>query len=207
MINGLWGKKVGMTQVFSDTNKVIPVTVIDMADWYITQIKTVAKDGYSAIQLGCIKQRFAQQELSLDWLKQSKKYFSILKEIRLQSDAYAPVVGERIEMSSFLEQGKAVDVFGVSIGRGFAGGMKRHGFSGGPASHGDMLGRRPGSIGNMRTRGRVIKGKRMPGHFGVEQHVIQNLEIIKIEPQARMLLVKGSVPGKTGSLLFLKKRG
>ena len=196
-----------MTQVFSDTNKVIPVTVIDMADWYITQIKTVAKDGYSAIQLGCIKQRFAQQELSLDWLKQSKKYFSILKEIRLQSDAFAPVVGERIEMSSFLEQGKAVDVFGVSIGRGFAGGMKRHGFSGGPASHGDMLGRRPGSIGNMRTRGRVIKGKRMPGHFGVEQHVIQNLEIIKIEPQARMLLVKGSVPGKTGSLLFLKKRG
>ena len=110
-------------------------------------------------------------------------------------------------MSSVLEQGKAVDVFGVSIGRGFAGGMKRHGFSGGPASHGDMLGRRPGSIGNMRTRGRVIKGKRMPGHFGVEQHVIQNLEIIKIEPQARMLLVKGSVPGKTGSLLFLKKRG
>ncbi len=207
MINGLWGKKVGMTQVFSDTNKVIPVTVIDMADWYITQIKTVAKDGYSAIQLGCIKQRFAQQELSLDWLKQSKKYFSILKEIRLQNDAFAPVVGERIEMSSFLEQGKAVDVFGVSIGRGFAGGMKRHGFSGGPASHGDMLGRRPGSIGNMRTRGRVIKGKRMPGHFGVEQHVIQNLEIIKIEPQARMLLVKGSVPGKTGSLLFLKKRG
>ena len=207
MINGLWGKKVGMTQVFSDTNKVIPVTVIDMADWYITQIKTVAKDGYSAIQLGCIKQRFADQELSLDWLKQSKKYFSILKEIRLQSDAFAPVVGERIEMSSFLEQGKAVDVFGVSIGRGFAGGMKRHGFSGGPASHGDMLGRRPGSIGNMRTRGRVIKGKRMPGHFGVEQHVIQNLEIIKIEPQARMLLVKGSVPGKTGSLLFLKKRG
>ena len=196
-----------MTQVFSDTNKVIPVTVIDMADWYITQIKTVAKDGYSAVQLGCIKQRFAQQELSLDWLKQSKKYFSILKEIRLQSDAFAPVVGERIEMSSFLEQGKAVDVFGVSIGRGFAGGMKRHGFSGGPASHGDMLGRRPGSIGNMRTRGRVIKGKRMPGHFGVEQHVIQNLEIIKIEPQARMLLVKGSVPGKTGSLLFLKKRG
>ena len=196
-----------MTQVFSDTNKVIPVTVIDMADWYITQIKTVAKDGYSAIQLGCIKQRFADQELSLDWLKQSKKYFSILKEIRLQSDAFAPVVGERIEMSSFLEQGKAVDVFGVSIGRGFAGGMKRHGFSGGPASHGDMLGRRPGSIGNMRTRGRVIKGKRMPGHFGVEQHVIQNLEIIKIEPQARMLLVKGSVPGKTGSLLFLKKRG
>ena len=207
MINGLWGKKVGMTQVFSDTNKVIPVTVIDMADWYITQIKTVAKDGYSAVQLGCIKQRFAQQELSLDWLKQSKKYFSILKEIRLQSDAFAPVVGERIEMSSFLEQGKAVDVFGVSIGRGFAGGMKRHGFSGGPASHGDMLGRRPGSIGNMRTRGRVIKGKRMPGHFGVEQHVIQNLEIIKIEPQARRLLVKGSVPGKTGSLLFLKKRG
>ena len=196
-----------MTQVFSDTNKVIPVTVIDMADWYITQIKTVAKDGYSAIQLGCIKQRFAQQELSLDWLKQSKKYFSILKEIRLQSDAFAPVVGERIEMSSFLEQGKAVDVFGVSIGRGFAGGMKRHGFAGGPATHGDMLGRRPGSIGNMRTRGRVIKGKRMPGHFGVEQHVIQNLEIIKIEPQARMLLVKGSVPGKTGSLLFLKKRG
>jgi large subunit ribosomal protein L3 len=207
MINGLWGKKVGMTQVFSDTNKVIPVTLIDIADWYITQIKTVAKDGYEAVQLGCVKPRFAAEGFSLDWLKHTKKYFSALKEVRLSESIPSLEVGQRPDIASILEQGKSVDVFGTSIGRGFAGAMKRHGFAGGPATHGDMLGRRVGSIGNMRTRGRVIKGKRMPGHFGVEKHVANNLEIIKIEPQAHMLLVKGCVPGKTGSLLFLKRRG
>ena len=207
MVNGLWGKKVGMTQVFSDAHKVVPVTLIDMSDWYVTQVKTMDKDGYQAIQLGCVKPRFAEQEFSADWLKDAKKYFRVLREVRLQEDATAPAIGERPEMSSILEQGQAVDVFGVSIGRGFAGGMKRHGFKGGRASHGDKLGRAPGSMGNMRSRGRVIKGKKLPGHFGVESHVMKNLEIIKIEPQAHMVLVKGSVPGKTGSLVFLKKRG
>lgn len=207
MVNGLWGRKVGMTQVFSDASKVVPVTLIDLADWYVTQVKTKEKDGYQAVQLGCIKSKFAGKEFLADWIKDTKKYFSALKEVRLKEEAEMPSVGQRLDMSAVLEQGNAVDVFGVSIGRGFAGGMKRHGFSGGRASHGDKLGRGPGSMGNMRSRGRVIKGKKLPGHFGVEQHVIKNLEIIKIEPQAQIVLVKGSVPGKTGSLVFLKKRG
>jgi len=206
-MNGLWGKKIGMSQIFSDTNRVVPVTVIDLADWYITQVKTVAKDGYSAVQLGCVKKRFAEQEFSADWIKKANKHFSFVREVRFDSESYAPRIGERIDVGALLDQVKAVDVFGVSIGKGFCGGMKRHGFSGGPATHGDMLGRRPGSIGNMRTRGRVIKGKRMAGHYGVEGHVAQNLDIIKVEPQAYTIFVKGSVPGKAGSLLFLKKRG
>lgn len=207
MVNGLWGKKVGMTQIFSDTHKVIPVTLIDMANWYITQVKTMENDGYQAIQMGCVKSKFTKQEFLEEWTKDTKKYFSVLREVRLKEEAAVFTVGEHPDLGVILEQNQAVDVFGISIGRGFSGAMKRHGFKGGRASHGDKLGRAPGSLGNMRSRGRVIKGKKLPGQFGVEKHVMKNLKIIKIDPQSHMVFVKGSVPGKTGSLVFLKKRG
>ncbi len=206
MVNGLWGKKIGMTQVFAENNKVVPVTAIDVANWFITQIKSKEQDGYSAVQLGCIKEKFAGQPFSSEWLKNPQKYFSIFKEVSLSDSSDSVTVGQQADLATLLAVGENVDVFGITIGRGFQGGVKRHGFAGGPGSHGGKLGRGPGSVGNMRSRGRVIKNQRMAGHMGVEQRVMKNLEIIKVEPSAQVVLIKGSVPGKSGSLVFVKKR-
>ncbi len=208
MINGFWGTKIGMTQVFSDDHKVVPVTVIDLARWFVTQIKTVEKDGYSAVQLGCVKKRYESSEFSSDWMQEPHKYFSVRKEVRLQKNLEKDFsVGSAVNIDDIIAKGDNVDVIGTTIGRGFQGGVKRHGFKGGRASHGDKLGRKNGSLGYMRSQGRVIKNKRMPGHMGVDRCMIKNLEIVQIEPQGRIVLVKGSVPGKSGSLVYLRKCG
>lgn len=208
MINGFWGTKIGMTQVFSDDHKVVPVTVIDLARWLVTQVKTKQKDGYSAVQLGCVKKRFESSEFSSEWMDEPQKYFSVRREVRLAEDLSQDLqVGSVFNINEFIAKGDNVDVVGVTIGRGFQGGVKRHGFTGGVASHGSKLGRKGGSLGYMRSQGRVIKNKRMPGHMGVDRCMIKNLEVLQIEPQARIVLVKGSVPGKSGSLVYLKKRG
>jgi len=205
MITGIWGKKIGMTQVFVK-NKVVPVTVIDVAHWIVTQIKTNDSDGYSAVQVGGIKKKYVNEPFSADWLQKPKRYFATLREVRLANDASADVkVGKPLELSAVLTVGDAVDVFGKTRGCGFAGVVKRHGFHGAPASHGSTMGRRTGSLSFMRSRGRVIKGKRMPGHMGNESCVMQKLEVITIESGARVVAVKGSIPGKTGSLVFLRK--
>ncbi len=204
MIHGLWGRKIGMTQVFSSENKVVPVTAIEIVNWYVTQIKTKDVDTYSAVQIGCIKKKYAEQPFSNDWLSNPKKYFSILKEVRLDKDATELSVGQKTpDLENVFEHGQKVDVVGTTKGCGFAGGMRRHGFSGGKASHGSKLGRAPGSLSFMRRQGRVIKGKKMPGHMGVDRRVMTNLEVIKISPE--MVLVKGSVPGKAGTFVFVKK--
>lgn len=209
MVNGLWGKKVGMTQVFSEKNKVVPVTVIDIANWYVTQIKTLETDGYDAVKLGCVKSKFADQPFSHDWLHEPRKYFSAFKEVpveKMQGEEQVPVeIGAKAEAGTFLTAGDTVDVFGVTKGAGFQGVVKRHGFSGGRASHGATFGRFTGGLSFMRSKGRVIKGKRMPGHMGTERRVMKNLEVIRIEPEAHVVLVKGSVPGKSGSLVFFRK--
>lgn len=208
MINGFWGTKIGMTQVFSDDHKVVPVTVIDLARWVVTQVKTTQKDGYSAVQLGCVKKRFEASEFSSSWMEEPQKYFSVRREVRLVEDLTQDLqVGSAFNINEFITKGDNVDVVGVSIGRGFQGGVKRHGFTGGVASHGSKLGRKGGSLGFMRSQGRVMKNKRMPGHMGVDRCMIKNLEVVQIEPQARIVLVKGSIPGKSGSLVYLKKRG
>ncbi len=136
-----------------------------------------------------------------------QRYFSVLKEVRLTASSEGVAAGQLApDVAQLLSKGESVDIFGVSFGHGFQGAVKRHGFTGGRGSHGDKLGRGPGSIGSMHTRGRVMKGKKLPGHMGVERCVMKNLEVVKIEPSAKVLLVKGSVPGKTGSLVFVKKR-
>lgn len=206
MINGLWGRKIGMTQVFTDEHKVVPVTVIDLADWFITQVKTKEQDGYQAVQVGCVKKKYAGQNFSAEWLQEPKKYFSALKEVALADNAESVTVGQPADIEAILAKGDSVDVFGITVGRGFQGGVKRHGFSGGRGSHGDKLGRAPGSLSHMRSQGRVIKGKKMPGHMGTERRVIKNLEIIRIESKAQVVFVKGSVPGKSGALVFVRKR-
>ncbi len=207
MVRGLWGKKIGMAQVFSEEKRVVPVTAIDISNWYITQIKTEEIDGYSAVQVGCLKYRYVDQAFSTDWIKAPEKYFSVLKEIRTDNKLEGVEVGSPADFLSILSAGDNVDVFGVSKGAGFQGVVKRYNFAGGRASHGATFGRFTGSLGCMRSRGRVMKGQRMPGHMGVQQCVMKNLEVVKVESDANVVLVKGSVPGKSGSLVFVKKAG
>lgn len=207
MINGIWGKKIGMTQVFSDDHKVVPVTAVDVSDWYVTQVKTKERDGYDAVQLGCVRKQQKDQLFSSEWLSAPKKSFSALREVRLTDTSHTFEVGQQPDFNTLLQPGAIVDVFGVTIGKGFQGVVKRHGFTGGVASHGSKLGRRPGSLACQRSSGRVSKGKKMPGHMGGSQRVMKNLKVIKVEANARILFIKGSLPGKTGSLVFVRKCG
>lgn len=204
MMRGLWGKKIGMTQMFSEDKKLIPVTAIDISNWCITQIKTEEKDGYNAVQLGFIRKKYSDQEFSSDWLKNKNKYFSILREVKIDKPEDFKE-GKISDISDILKEGDIIDVFGITKGAGFQGAVKRHGFAGGKASHGAVFGRFPGALSFMRRQGKVPKGKKMPGHMGVDRRVMKNLKIIKIEPDASVLLVAGSVPGKSGSLVFVKK--
>ncbi len=204
-MTGIWGKKIGMTQVF-DENKVVPVTVVEASHWYVTNVRTHERDGYSAVQVGCVKPRFRDQAFSADWIKKPNEFFSYVREVRLDEDPNAEhfAIGSLVEVSA-LQEGEKVDAFGVSIGRGFSGVMRRHNFSGPPASHGSRMGRRPGSIGGPRTQGKVLKGKKMPGHFGAENKAIRGLRVVSVKPEEHVVLIKGSVPGKVGSLVFLRK--
>src|SRR5579885_1671934 len=204
MVKGLWGKKIGMTQIFSE-NGVVPVTVIDVANWFITQVKTKDRDGYNAVQIGRVKDKYAQQAFSADWLKKPNEYFSVMREVHLGEEAGNFTVGEPANFITSINTGEMVDVTGITKGCGFAGVVRRHDFNGPPASHGSTMGKRTGSLSFMRSRGRVIKGKRMPGHMGVDQQVMQGLEVIKVEPETQIVAVTGSVPGKAGSLVFIEK--
>lgn len=206
MLNGLWGKKIGMTQVFSDDHQVVPVTVIDVGNWVVTQVKTKERDGYNAVQFGCVRLKHQGKEFSADWVHAPKDYFSVLREVQLSGDTDAQfTVGQSADITAVLGAGDVVDVFGVTIGKGFQGVIKRHGHSGGRGSHGDKLGRGPGSLTGMRTCGRVPKGRKLPGHMGMRNKAVQNLEIVRVDPEGRIVLVKGSVPGKADSLVFIRK--
>lgn len=204
MISGLWGKKIGMTQVFHQ-DKVVPVTVINVNNWIVIQVKTAEKDGYSAVKLGLVRKQFHNDQFSAEWLKKPATYFSMIKEVPWDGQQ-AVTVGQSLLCDQVLEHGKLVDAFGWTIGRGFAGAIKRHGFAGGRASHGSKVGRKPGASGSFRSQGKVIKGKRFPGHMGTERRMQAALEVIQCDPQANIILVKGSMPGKAGSLVFLRKR-
>lgn len=204
MIKGLWGKKLGMTQVFSGS-AVIPVTVIDVAQWLVLNVKTKERDGYDAIQVGRIKDKFATATFSPEWVKELKKYFNFVREIKLKENAPVVAVGDSIDLQAHMVAGDVVDVFGRTKGCGFAGVVRRHDFNGPPASHGSTMGKRTGSLSFMRSRGRVIKGKRMPGHMGNVRQVMRGLEVVRVESDARLVLVKGSIPGKAGSLVFIRK--
>lgn len=207
MTNELWGRKIGMTRVFSqDDYRATPVTVISVGQWYVLQKKNVEKDGYNAIQLGMLRKKYRKQEFSLDWIKHKKDYFLFLKEIKCVSvEQY--VVGSLFEPKDVFVEGDVIKVTGTSIGKGFQGVVKRYGFTGGRASHGDKLGRHPGSLGGLRTQGMVVKGKKMPGRCGGDVKTIANMRVVGIKDDANIILLKGSVPGKSGSLVYLYKQG
>jgi len=203
---GLIGKKLGMSQIFEEKGNVIPVTVVKAGPCYITQIKTKETDGYTSIQIGY--EEVKENKLNKPKLGHLKKNnllpLKILKEFKLKEDEVKQFsIGQKIDVSIFKE-GEYIDVTGTSIGKGFQGVVKRHGFHGGPATHGSMSHRAPGSIGST-TFQRVIKGRRMAGHMGNERVTIQNLKIVKIIPEKNLILVKGSVPGFKNNYIFIKK--
>lgn len=203
MLNGILGKKIGMTQVFSG-NKAVAVTVIDVYSWLVTAVKNKERDGYEAIQFGLPRDKYLGKEFSPEWLKQPNKYFVHIKEVRGTADSEV-AIGQQANFTAMIEPGQKVDVFGTTKGKGFQGVVKRHGFSGGRASHGPRFGRIPGSVGFMRSQGRIIKGKRLPGRMGMVQRVVRQLPVMGVESANNVILVKGAVPGVAGSLVFVRK--
>ncbi len=205
MVYGFWGKKIGMTQLFVG-NKAVSVTAVDFSGWIITQIKNVDRDGYEAIQVGLPRKRYIEQTFSDLWLKKLKTYFQFIKEIRVVGISAGLEVGKSFDVNSLMKSGDFVGVTGITKGAGFAGVVRRHSFAGAKASHGCDMGNRPGSNGFIRTSGKVIKGKKLPGHMGQDQRTILNLEIVKNEPELGCVFIKGSVPGKSGTIVFVHKR-
>ena len=205
MVGGFYGKKVGMTQLFSE-NQVVPVTIIDVASWYVTDIKTQERDGYYAVQLAKVRKCYESEKFSPLWLKDKKEYFLYVREIPMDKAPEGLKIGSSADFFKHFAAGQIVDVSGVTKGCGFAGVMRKHNYSGGGKSHGNMMGRRPGSIGSLTKSGHVIKGKGLPGHMGVKNRTVQNLEVIKVITESNAIAVKGCVPGKAGSLVFVCKK-
>ena len=204
-VKGLLGKKLGMTQVWDDQNRLIPVTVIEAGSNVVTQIKNVETDGYEAIQIayGAIKPTKVSQPLTGHFKKAGVNPRRFLAEIRT-ADAASYAVGQELGVE-VLEVGAKVDVVGTSKGKGFAGHMKRHGFAGVGASHGQHRNhRKPGSIGMSSTPGRVFKGMRMAGRMGHTQVTTLNLVLHSVDAEKGLLLVKGAVPGPKGQLVFVR---
>jgi large subunit ribosomal protein L3 len=208
MVNGIIGKKLGMTQIFAPDGTVTPVTVIKAGPCVVVQRKTVSTDGYEAVQLGFVEDRSPKKinkPMKGHFEKAGIPPTKILREFRLASPGDGINVGDKVLVDQFTEN-DIVDVVGTSKGRGFAGFVKRHGFAGGRATHGSMFHRAPGSIGASAYPSRVIKGTRMAGHMGVERNTIKNLRVMKVNTEENILLVKGSVPGPNGAYVLIKKK-
>jgi large subunit ribosomal protein L3 len=201
MTIGLVGRKVGMTRIFTDDGDTLPVTVLDVSDNRITQIKSPDKDGYSAVQVAFGKRRASRvvKPLAGHLAKAGVEGGHTLREFRLKPDELAELkVGGKIGVEIF-KVGQKVDVSGVTIGKGFAGVIKRHNFSSNRASHGNSISHnRPGSTGQNQDPGRVFPGKRMAGHLGNVRRTVQNLVVVRVDAERQLLLVKGAVPGSSG---------
>ena len=204
MKKAIIGKKIGMTQIFNANGTVIPVTVIEAGPCVIAQVKTSGNDGYEAVQLGFgeIKESKINKPEKGHFSKANVTPKKHLREFRLDS-IEGIKVGDEVKADIFAE-GEKIDVQGTSKGKGFQGVIKRHGQHRGPMGHGSMYHRRPGSMGPTSTPGRVFKGKKLPGHMGRVTVTIQNLEIVKVDMDKNVILVKGSVPGAKGTILKIK---
>ena len=203
MNKGLIGKKVGMTQIFDESGKVIPVTAIEAGPCVVAQVKTEETDGYTAIQLGFgdVKEKKVNKPVKGHFAKGNVTPKKHLREFRV--DSVEVKVGDELKADVFAA-GDKIDIQGTSKGKGFQGVIKRHGQSRGPMGHGSMYHRRPGSMGPTSTPGRVFKGKKLPGHMGVQTVTIQNLEVVRVDLDKNVILVKGSVPGAKGAILKIK---
>lgn len=204
---GLIGKKIGMTQLYSDQGNVVPVTVIKAGPCTVTEVRSSQRDGYAAVQLGFgtnKETRFTRPVLG-QFKKRNLPPSRHLREFRVPGDA-AYEVGQSLTVTLF-EQGEHVDVEGVTKGRGFAGVVKRHKFAAGHAGHGPTAGKQPGSIGASAYPSRVIKGKRLPGRMGGVNLTTKNLVVVAVDSEQHLVMVRGAIPGPTNGLVFVKKRG
>ena len=203
-MKGILGKKLGMTQIFTEAGDVIPVTVVEAGPVVVTQIKTTEKEGYNAVQVGYgeVKEKSLNkpQKGHLAAANVLKKH---LKEFRV--DAVEEfTVGQEIKADLFAA-GEKIDVTGTSKGKGFQGPIKRHGQSRGPESHGSRYHRRPGSMGACSFPGRVFKNKKLAGHMGSVTVTVQNLEVVRVDAEKNLILVKGAIPGPKGSMVTIKE--
>ncbi len=204
MRNTILGRKLGMTQVWSEDDRLIPVTVVEAGPCVVSQVKTVENDGYSAAQIafGELKPKQTNKPTAGHFAKSGIAPRKHVIEVRL---AESDEVNEGDEFTvEMFEAGGSVNVTGTSKGKGFAGTIKRHNFSGGPGGHGSHFHRAPGSVGQCATPARVFKGKKMAGHMGDETVTVKNLKIVKVDVEQNLLLVKGAVPGGKGALLKIR---
>ena len=205
---GLVGRKVGMTRVFTEEGESIPVTVLDVSNNRITQVKTPAVDGYAAVQVAFGTRRATRvtKPQAGHYAKAGVEAGSILKEFRLDPAAIAELsAGSVVAVESIFEAGQKVDVTGTTIGKGFAGTIKRHNFGGQRNSHGNSRSHRvPGSIGQAQDPGRVFTGKKMSGHMGDVTHTVQNLDVIRVDAERGLLLVRGAVPGHKNANIVVR---
>ena len=208
MVDGLIGRKIGMTQVFDDRGSVVPVTVIKAGPCVVVQKKAKDTDGYEAVQLGLvefIRPSRVNKPRGGHFKKAGVPPCRILLEFPSEEAEEAPKVGEQILVGQVFKPEDKVDVMGTSKGRGFAGVIKRHNFSGGKATHGSMFHRAPGSIGQSAYPSRVLRGMRGPGHMGCEKVTVQNLQVVGIKEEENILYVRGAVPGHNGAYVVIKK--
>ncbi len=198
------GRKLGMTQVWSENDEIVPVTVIEAGPCVVSQIKTKETDGYEAIQMGfgSIKAKHVNKPMAGHFAKAGVEPMRYLRELRVD-DASAHEVGEVITVEAFAETEK-VNVTGTSKGKGFAGVIKRHGFGGGPGGHGSHFHRAPGSIGQCAYPSRVFKGVRMAGHMGNERVTVRNLKVVRVDAEHNVILVKGAVPGANNGMVMIR---
>ena len=204
MKKAILGTKLGMTQIFSEDGRVTPVTVVLAGPCVVVQKKTVDTDGYEAVQVGFgdVKEKHVNKPLKGHFAKADVAAKKYLREFRLD-DISALEVGSEIKADVF-EAGEKIDVTGISKGKGFAGPMKRWNMHRGPMAHGSGYHRGSGSMGACSSPGRVMKGKKLPGHMGVDRVTIQNLEIVKVIAEENLILVKGAIPGNKGGLVTIK---
>lgn len=204
MINAIYGKKIGMTQIFGEDDRVIPVTVIQAEPNKVCQVKTQATDGYEAVQMGfgAIKEKKVNRPMKGHFVKQGADPVRYLREVRVD-DAGEYNVGDEQTVAAFAET-KKVDVMGTSKGKGFAGVMKRYGFRGGPGGHGSHFHRAPGSVGQCATPSRVFKGLKLPGHMGCKTVTVRNLDVVRIDEEQNLILVRGAIPGGKNGIVRVR---
>lgn len=207
MVNGILGKKVGMTQVFEANGDLVPATVLRAGPCVVVQRKTAAKDGYDAVQLGLVElpgPRRVTRAMEGHFKHAGANPSRFVREVRLTGTDEAVKIGDKVLVDQF-QANELVDVVGVSKGRGFAGFHKRHHFGGGGAAHGSMFHRAPGSIGASAFPSRVLKGTRAAGHMGAARVTVRNLRILRVNPEEHVMVVEGAVPGPDGAYVVVRK--
>ena len=205
MLKAILGKKLGMSQIFTEDGLMVPVTVVEAGPCVVTQVKTEEKDGYQALQVGFndIREKLVNKPLKGHFDKGNTSYKRYLRELKL-NNTQDYKVGSELKADMFAA-GDKIDVSGTSKGKGFAGTIKRWNQHRGPMSHGSRYHRRPGSLGHSATAGRVLRTKKLPGRMGVERVTVANLEVVKVDAERNLLLIKGAIPGSKGTLLTIKE--